>query len=39
MDNTIIQIEDLEDEIKGYIEKINKDIGFYWWKRYIYSSF
>ena len=39
MDDTTIHIEDLEDEIKGYIEKINKDIGFYWWKRYIYSAF
>jgi len=39
MDETTIYIEDLEDEIKGYIEKINEDIGFYWWKRYIYSAF
>jgi len=39
MDETIIHIEDLEDEIKGYIKKINSDIGFYWWKRYIYSAF
>ena len=39
MDDTTIHIEDLEDEIKGYIEKINQDIGFYWWKRYIYSAF
>ena len=39
MDETIIHVEDVEDEIKGYIEKINSDIGFYWWKRYIYSAF
>ena len=31
--------EDIEDEIIGYIDKINSDIGFYWWKRYIYSAF
>jgi hypothetical protein len=31
--------EDIEDEINGYIEKINTDIGYYWWKRYIYSAF
>lgn len=31
--------EDVEDEITGYIDKINADIGFYWWKRYIYSAF
>ena len=31
--------EDIEDEIIGYIDKINADIGFYWWKRYIYSAF
>jgi len=36
---TTIQISDIEDEIEGYIEKINTDIGFYWWKRYIYSAF
>jgi hypothetical protein len=29
----------VEDEIDGYIEKINYDIGFYWWKWYIYSAF
>jgi hypothetical protein len=34
-----ICIADIEDEIDGYIEKINADIGFYWWKRYIYSAF
>lgn len=36
---TAIQISDIEDEIEGYIEKINTDIGFYWWKRYIYAAF
>ena len=34
-----VSIEDIEDEISGYIEKINNDIGYYWWKRYIYSAF
>ena len=32
-------INNIEDEISGYIEKINYDIGYYWWKRYIYSAF
>ena len=34
-----IRIEDIEEEINGYIEKISSDIGYYWWKRYIYSAF
>ena len=34
-----VSVEDIEDEISGYIEKINNDIGYYWWKRYIYSAF
>ena len=34
-----MRVEDIEDEINGYIEKINTDIGYYWWKRYIYSAF
>lgn len=37
--NDIIRIDDIEDEINGYINKINSDIGFYWKKRYIYSAF
>jgi hypothetical protein len=37
--HTAIEIEHIEDEIDGYIDKINTDIGFYWWKRYIYSAF
>jgi ABC-type multidrug transport system fused ATPase/permease subunit len=32
-------VEDIEDEISGYIEKISADIGYYWWKRYIYAAF
>ena len=32
-------VEDIEDEIRGYIEKISADIGYYWWKRYIYAAF
>jgi hypothetical protein len=34
-----MRVEDIEDESNGYIEKINTDIGYYWWKRYIYSAF
>ncbi len=29
----------MDDEIKGYLDKINKDLGYYWWKRYIYTAF
>jgi hypothetical protein len=36
---TILNIDDIEDEIKCYIDKMNKDVGFFWWKRYIYSAF
>ena len=36
---TTIQIEDIEEESNCYIDKLNEDIGFYWWKRYIYSAF
>ena len=31
--------ENMDDEINGYLDKINKDLGYYWWKRYIYSAF
>ena len=34
-----IRIEDIEEEISGYIEKMSADIGYYWWKYYIYSAF
>ena len=37
--HTAVQIKNIEDEIKSYIKKINEDIGFYWWKRYIYTAF
>ena len=37
--NTSAQIKNIEDESKSYIEKINADIGYYWWKRYIYTAF
>lgn len=36
---TTLNIDDIEDEIKCYIDKMNKDVGFFWWKRYIYSAF
>jgi hypothetical protein len=29
----------MDDEINGYMDKINKDLGYYWWKRYIYTAF
>lgn len=29
----------MDDEINGYLDKINKDLGYYWWKRYIYTAF
>jgi hypothetical protein len=37
--HTSDQIKNIEDEIKCYMKKINEDIGFYWWKRYIYTAF
>ena len=37
--NTFEQIKNIEHENKSYIKKINEDIGFYWWKRYIYTAF
>ena len=29
----------LEDEITNYVDKLNYDIGFYFWKRYVYCAF
>ena len=29
----------LEDEITGYVDKLNYDIGYYFWKRYVYCAF
>jgi len=37
--HTAEQIKNIEDEIRSYLKKINSDIGFYWWKRYIYTAF
>ena len=31
--------DNMDDEINGYLDKINKDLGYYWWKRYIYTAF
>lgn len=39
MSSTEIQISNLEDEIAEYISKLNSDVGYYWWQRYIYSAF
>ena len=30
---------DLSDEIRNYENKINYDIGYYWWKYYVYGAF
>jgi len=37
--HTLEQVKNIEYENKSYIKKINEDIGFYWWKRYIYTAF
>ena len=29
----------MDDEKNGYLDKMNKDLGYYWWKRYIYTAF
>ena len=34
-----MSINNLNDEIFNYLDKINKDLGYYWWKRYIYTAF
>lgn len=39
MSSTEIQINNLEEEISEYISKLNNDVGYYWWQRYIYSAF
>lgn len=31
--------QEIDEEILGYEEKINADIGYYWWKKYISSAF
>lgn len=31
--------KDLNEEIINYEDKINYDIGYYWWKKYFYSAF
>ena len=35
----IIPMAEIDDEILFFIKKINKDIGFCWYKRYIYTAF
>ena len=39
MSSTEIQISNIEEEISEYISKLNNDVGYYWWQRYIYSAF
>ena len=34
-----MSITNLNDEIFNYLDKINTDVGYYWWKRYIYTAF
>ena len=36
-ENTNLELTDCE--IKNYLEKLNVDIGFYWWKYYTYCAF
>ena len=39
--DTILYISaaDAEKEIKEYLKKMNKDIGYFWWKYYTYCAF
>ena len=34
-----VAIDPIKNEIDSYIKKINYDIGFYFWKYYVYSAF
>ena len=35
----IITTTNIDDESNGYIEKLNYDIGYFWWKQYTYCAF
>ena len=39
MEQTELTDSEMESEIKRYDNAINKDTGYYWWKRYIYAGF
>ena len=32
-------VANIDDESNGYIEKLNYDIGYFWWKQYVYCAF
>ena len=32
-------VVNIDDESNGYIEKLNYDIGYFWWKQYVYCAF
>ena len=32
-------IAHIDEESNGYIEKLNYDIGYFWWKQYVYCAF
>lgn len=35
----IDNVANIDDESNGYIEKLNYDIGYFWWKQYVYCAF
>jgi hypothetical protein len=35
----IDNVTNIDDESNGYIEKLNYDIGYFWWKQYVYCAF
>ena len=37
--NINIITTNIDDESNGYIEKLNYDIGYFWWKQYTYCAF
>jgi hypothetical protein len=39
MEQTELTDSDMDSEIKRYDNAINKDTGYYWWKRYMYAGF
>jgi hypothetical protein len=39
MEQVDLTDSEMNSEIKRYDDAINKDTGYYWWKRYIYAGF
>jgi hypothetical protein len=39
MEQTELTDSEMDSEIKRYDNAINKDTGYYWWKRYMYAGF